>query len=524
MIRLSDLSYRVKIPLVIVTVIVLTELVVTAALVTRAVGDSRRDLEAGATNLATVLARSLREPILRDDVWQAFEVIRTPLVARLPDNPLHAVVVLDVHRRVLVSTDPRRIPITAGLQALPPALRVLAEDVGDAEDVAAGATAAFRFAREPIDGEYGAIARIVAVDGSTIGAVLLAFDAEREGERVRAAIAGIALVSVPGMLLLIPLGWFWGKRIAEPLARLAQALVNVGRQPTDALAAGLPPVSQDEIGRLAGAARTMLDGLARKEALEREMVSAERLAAVGRVSAAIAHEINNPLGGMLNTVDTLEKHGRPDAFTLKLLGLLQRGLRQVQATVGALLVEARHDSPDLGLSDWHDLRRLVEPQAAARQLALRWRVAGDGGHLPDDPERAAGIWPMPLPAHQVRQLVLNLLLNAIKAAPTGGTVELSAERPAGALRILVANTGAPIDPELRERLFEPFVAGVEADGRRSHGLGLWVCYQIVQQLRGSIVIDSLGGWTRFALTLPIEPPGEAPGPETTERGRWDRSA
>lgn len=518
--RLADLSYRFKIPLVIVAVIVLTELVVTAALVTRAVGDSRRDLEAGATNLATVLARSLREPILRDDVWQAFEVIRTPLAARLPDNPLHAIVVLDVDRRVLVSTDPRRIPITAGPEALPPALRVLAEDGPDPAD---GAPAGFRFARSAIEGEYGASARIVAVDGSRIGTVLLAFDAEREGERVRAAIAEIALFSVPGMLLLIPLGWFWGKRIAEPLVRLAEALMNVGRQPADALVPGLPPVSRDEIGRLAGAARTMLAGLGQKEALEREMVSAERLAAVGRVSAAIAHEINNPLGGMLNTVDTLEKHGRPDAFTLKLLGLLQRGLRQVQATVGALLVEARLDSPDLGLSDWHDLRRLVEPQVADRGLTVLWRVGGDvdpGEGARRDP----GIWPLPLPAHQVRQLVLNLLLNAIKAAPAGGKVELVVEHEPGCLRIVVANTGPPIDPELRGRLFEPFVAGTGADGRKAHGLGLWVCYQIVQQLRGSISTGSGDGWTRFTITLPIGEPGEPRATGPTETPGWDRSA
>jgi signal transduction histidine kinase len=493
-VKLADLSYRVKIPLAITAVILLTELVVTTALVTRAFRDARADLEASARNLTTVLARSLREPMMRDDLWQAFEVIRTPLAARTEDNPLQSIVVLDAQQRVFVASDPERLPVLAGIAALPEPLAA----------VVGRATAAARFEffalQGPAGSEMAAAGPVLADDGTRLGTVLVEFDAERYYRRMRSTLGELALLSLPGLLLLIPLGWYWGKRMAEPLATMAQALSRVGHDAPAAIAAGLPPASRDEIGTLAERARGMLDGLARKEALEREIVASERLAAVGRVSAAIAHEINNPLGGMLNAIDTAHRHGRPDAFIRKTLGLLERGLQQIRATVSALLVEARLDSPLVSAADWQDLHMLIAPQAAARSLRLRWQV-----------EEAAQAR-LPLPAHQIRQLVLNLLLNAAKAADEGGAIELMVARAPGLLAIVVGNTGAPIAPELLGRLFEPFVAATERDGKRAYGLGLWVCYQIVQQLRGSISAESADGWTRFAVSLPV--PESAAVPET----------
>ncbi|MCA3218280.1 MAG: HAMP domain-containing histidine kinase [Burkholderiales bacterium] len=502
--KLADISYRIKIPLAISAVILLTELVVTSMLVTRAFRDARADLEASARNLTTVLARSLREPMVRDDLWQAFEVIRTPLAARSTDNPLQAVIVLDAANRVFVASDPERLPVLSALDAIPAPL------VGVVERTRELGRFEFKFTRGQAGSEMAAAGPIVAEDGTRLGTVLVEFDAERYYARVRSTLLDVALLSLPGLLLLIPLGWYWGKRMAEPLAQTAQALSRVGHDAPSAIAADLPPASHDEIGRLAQRTRAMLDELARKEALEREMVASERLAAVGRVSAAIAHEINNPLGGMLNAIDTAQRHAEPDPFTRKTLGLLGRGLQQIRATVSALLVEARLDSPLLDAQDWHDLRTLIEPQVQARQLRLHWQVE------PAAQERLA------LPAHEIRQLVLNLLLNAVKATNDGGDVELTVARGPGLLGIVVGNTGAPIPPELLGRLFEPFVTATERDGKRAFGLGLWVCYQIVQQRRGSISVESADGWTRFAVSLPIEESAAAT--STTKETAWPASA
>ena len=474
---LRSLSYRIKIPLAITTVILLTEVVVTAALLWIAFSDARFDLEASAKNLTSVLSRSLRDPLVRDDLWQAYEVIQTPLAARERDNALQSIVVIDRRGQVFVASDPDRFPVATPAHDLSVLLP-------------SGALDSFKFSF-PTDASEAVVAAapILAEDGANLGTVILELDAGRFYDRLHATLWKLGLITLPGLLLLVSLGWWWGKRMAAPLSRLTSAVERVGRENPGLIAESLPPAGQDEIGELSSRFRLMLVDLARKEELEREMVKSERLAAVGRVSAAIAHEINNPLGGMLNSVDTLATHGKPDFLTRRTLGLLQRGLQQIGSTVSALLVEARLDSPAMGVSDWQDLKTLVQPQLEMKGLSLVWQV------------QTADL--IPLPAHQVRQLVLNLLLNAVKASADGGTVALSVSETARSLEVEVTNTGEPVPDDLLEHLFEPFSSTTERDGKRSHGIGLWVCYQIVSRLGGTIVAESRNGVTRFAATLPV---------------------
>src|SRR5258706_13061158 len=146
---LKALSYRVKIPLAITAVIVVTAIVVAAALISSAVGDARRDLEASTRNLAAVLARSLRDPMLRDDLWQAYEVIRTPLAVKAADNPLQDVVVLDADAQVFVASNPARVPVLSSRAVLPPGLQRLANE--------SGGLTSFRFAL-PLNGEESYVA------------------------------------------------------------------------------------------------------------------------------------------------------------------------------------------------------------------------------------------------------------------------------------------------------------------------------------------------------------------------------
>jgi signal transduction histidine kinase len=485
---LRDLSYRVKIPLAITAVIVMTEVVVTFALLSRAGADARTDLEASARNLIAILGRSLRDPLVRDDLWQAFEVIRTPLVARTAENPLQSIVVLDATGAVFVSSDPRTVPVTTESERLMPPLSILAGAVE--------AATPFRFLFDRTHGHVAAVGSVLADDEAVIGHVMLTFDADRYDDRVTSTLTDLGLISMLGLLVLIPLGWYWGKAMAEPLVRLAATLARVGTDPPADLVAALPRTGRDEIGALADSAAVMLRGLQRQHEMEREMLTAERLAAVGRVSAAIAHEINNPLGGMLNAVDTLRTHGMPDALTHRTLGLLQRGLQQIRSTVAALLVEARLDSPMLGPDDWDDLKTLIDPHAGELAIKVRWQIAA---------EMCAEDACIAVPAHLVRQLMLNLLLNACKAAGAGGTVLFDARLDSGALRVEVGNSGVQIPRQAMDRLFEPFVVATERDRGRGFGIGLWVCYQITHELGGAIDVSSEPGWTRFVICLPVPP-------------------
>jgi signal transduction histidine kinase len=215
------------------------------------------------------------------------------------------------------------------------------------------------------------------------------------------------------------------------------------------------------------------------------MLQSERLAAVGRLAAGMAHEINNPLGGMLTALDTLKCHGDLDSRTLKTVALIERGLTQIRDTVGALLVEARMKSRDLLPQDIEDVRTLVAPQAHKKTLRLDWVNGLD---------RSAAV-----PATLVRQILINLTLNAIAAAAENGHVACEIGLESGALHLAVTNDGKLLSVEQMEHLFEPFSPLSEG----GHGLGLWVTYQIVQQLGGRITAERRDGRMRFAVRLPI---------------------
>ncbi len=481
---LENLSYRFKIPLALTAAILLTELVLTTALVSGVFADARRDLKSSAENLASVLTRSVRDPLIRDDVWRTFEVIRTPLEAKRIDNPLKDIIVVETAARVYAASNPAKYRIATPVSALPEdfavALRALEAQPKDLY---------FEFPELSSSRDVTAALPITSDDDTVLGYVVVAYDGKALFERVKATILRVMVISVPGLLLLIPLGLLWGNRMAAPLTRLADAMQRVGSERSHAISAGFGRSSKDEIGQLTSRFRHMLAQLAEKEALEKELIVTERLAAVGQVAAGIAHEINNPLGGMLNAVDTLSKHGSPDGLTLKTLGLLQRGLGQIRSTVEALLFEVRLDSAPMTFADWQDLWLLIRPQLDAKAVSLSWDVLV---------ERSIN-----LRAHLMRQLVLNLLLNAAKAVDVQGTVKLAAFVEDHHLTVAVSNSGQHIEPQSMAHLFEPFVNASRTPEPRSHGLGLWLSYQIVRELGGTISVDSEPGQTQFVVMLPL---------------------
>jgi len=272
--------------------------------------------------------------------------------------------------------------------------------------------------------------------------------------------------------------------MASPLVGLAGAMKRVGEAPPTELAQGLYR-SGDEIGQLGTRFEQMLIELEGKQRLEREFVTADRLAAIGRLTAGIAHEINNPLAGMLTAIDTARKHGEPDPISASTLSLVERGLQQIRHSVSALLVEARFEARALTPQDIDDVRTLLEPEAATREQTLNWESELDRT--------------VQLPSTPIRQILINLVLNAILAAGRGGTVSCRIQADAAQMSFEIRNDGRSIPSELMEHLFEPFSSGTEGGS----GLGLWVTYQIVEQLRGTIRVRSGPPETEFAVALPL---------------------
>ncbi|MBF0394883.1 MAG: HAMP domain-containing histidine kinase, partial [Alphaproteobacteria bacterium] len=112
------------------------------------------------------------------------------------------------------------------------------------------------------------------------------------------------------------------------------------------------------------------------------------------------------------------------------------------------------------------------------------------------------------------QILLNLLLNAIAASAEGGRVVLAASDGGGWLRLTVGNDGAHIPEDQIDYVFEPFVTG----RAKGNGLGLWIVYQIVQQLKGTISVESRPGWTTFSIGIAHDQLLEEPAPSLPDRG------
>lgn len=468
--KIADLSYRYKTPLSISVVILVTALIVSAILVWGAWRDAQRELTQNAVHLGRLLSHTLRDPLLRDQVWSSYELLR----AALGDGDEQRLgVVVDRHGLVYVSNDPQNVHIYTPAEHLP---RLPWRSLADPP-------AGGRIAE---DGQAIFVAfPIVAEDGTHLGTLILAHAKALVAPRFYTLSRQVLLAIAAALALILPLGWYWGRRMAEPLAHLADCMAEVGKRPWHEFHCALGEGS-DEIGLLSTRFRQMLRELEEKAALEKEMLATQRLAAIGRLTAGIAHEINNPLGGMLNAVSTWRKHGTPDEVGLRTLSLLERGLTQIRETVAALLVEAKVESHALSPADLEDVRTLAQAEAGRRHARLDWHSTIDR--------------PLPLPSTPVRQILLNLLLNAARAAGRGGRVEARIGVEDGLLRLRVSNDGAHIPEDKLEHLFEPF-ANASSDG---HGLGLWITYQLVSQLEGSIRVQSRPGETRFEIDLPLE--------------------
>ena len=229
--------------------------------------------------------------------------------------------------------------------------------------------------------------------------------------------------------------------------------------------------------------------LREKALIEGKVIQSERLVAIGRLAAGIAHEINNPLLGMLTSINTLRHHGAPDARTSKTLTLLERGLTQIKETVAALLVEATVTSRDFAPQDLEDIQTLIAPQVHKRRVTVIWSTT-----LTE---------PVPLPSTMARQIMINLILNAVQASEEGGEVEVAVAATGSILLLSVINGGRTLSRAQTEHLFEPFTNASDS-GR---DLGLWVCYQIVKQLGGNIAVGSTTvsgiGRTSFEVSLPF---------------------
>ncbi len=481
---LLDLSYRYKIPLWGSLLIILTTLVVSGSLMFKAYDDMREDLFVRSAGSAHRLALSLFQPLLENDIWHLFEIIRGSLESVNNKDILlpNVILILDNELKVVVATNPMVIPAGTRIDQLTPEFSILVNQIQKAT-------------QDPMhtddlqDAKNYYVTEPIMNEGYRLGTVILVHAKDVFWPRFYRIASHGSITGLLVLAILLPANWYWGRRLSRPLVLITERIRRLGLNDVRAADTVSYPY-QDEIGHLFQAYQRMLAEHDTRQELEKQIVHSERLAAVGHLAAGVAHEINNPLGGMLTAIDTLRSVGHKnnrefDARTAKTISLIERGLSQIKETVGALLVEARVRARELEPKDFEDIRSLVLPQAQSKQLSLVWR--------------SSLTKTLPLQANQVRQILINLLLNAIHAANQKGLVICIVEENEDTLHMSVENDGAQLSAEQMSHLFEPF----SPLSKSGHGLGLWVTYQIVQQLGGKITVDQHNQSIIFSVTFPF---------------------
>jgi signal transduction histidine kinase len=304
--------------------------------------------------------------------------------------------------------------------------------------------------------------------------------------------------------------------IVRPIEQLA---AGADRVASGSRTLALPRAAAREISDLALSVRTMADRLISEEAaLQRkveeltgtadaltraqaQVIRSERMASVGHLAAGLAHEIGNPIAALLGMEELLLDGAPPDGDSRDLLLRMKKETERIHTVVRDLLEFARPDrtnTPEGSPASQTDVRSviddvfsLVRAQESFRTVALRSEVTGTPA--------------VTMPASRLAQVLLNLVLNAGAAAPSGGRVVVSAHAASdGLVRIEVEDNGPGVSPEVRGRLFEPFVT--TKDVGEGTGLGLAVCRGLVESAGGAIDYDTkhVGG-ARFYVVLPSSP-------------------
>lgn len=237
--------------------------------------------------------------------------------------------------------------------------------------------------------------------------------------------------------------------------------------------------------------------------LEQALFDSEKLAATGRLAASIAHEINNPLEAIQNSLYLLVNKVPQDDPNHKFLDIARKETERMSRILRQMLGFYR---PAAAMAPT-DVNGLIEEAEALVAKRLRDRKVRLVKELdPELPQVVAS-------GDQLKQVILNLLLNGAESMPDGGTVTITTQvyRDAGArflrssaIQIQIRDTGSGIAEEHMPHIFEPFFS---TKGEKGTGLGLWVSNGIIQSHGGSLQVRSrLGQGTTFSITLPIGGP------------------
>ncbi|HET6487972.1 MAG TPA: cache domain-containing protein [Spirochaetia bacterium] len=359
---------------------------------------------------------------------------------------------------------------------------------------------------------------IVDIAGQRVGMLYVGVLESKYASVRISALLVFVVITMLGMAAAVALGALLSYRILRPVQELVEASRRVSEGD---LGAKIWPSSRGEMGVLQRTFSEMLLALQERDQRlladrERQLVQSEKQASIGRLAAGIAHEINNPLTGVLTFTHMLLARTDLDASAREDLGVIAKATERVRTIVKGLLDFSRQTAIEPKPTDVNDL--VVQTMRLAANQALI-----KGVKFCFNPTE--GLPPRTLDRNQMQSVLLNLLINSIDATEGGGHIDVStAFRPAGegkgpgGIEIRVSDTGCGIPAENLDRIFDPFFTTKEVG--KGTGLGLSVSQGIVERHGGTIQVSSRPGeGATFVVSLPLDGGVPRPGDWPTAEAR-----
>lgn len=339
------------------------------------------------------------------------------------------------------------------------------------------------------------------------GTIRLGFSLHHAYRLIHETRRDLFVVSLAAMLCGVSLAAYLATRIARPIGQLVAGVHEFAKGSYDH---AIRVDTRDEIGYLATAfeqlgtalqrhlasleeeKRRLEDANLRLRETQQQLIQSERLAAVGRLAAKVAHEVNNPLAIIKTGIRIIRNQGEADDPIKGNLQEIEEEIARIARIIRGLLDLSRPSAPEEVIEInrvVQSLERLLRQNLREKHIALS--VALD----PTSPSvRLAG--------DQLKQVILNFVRNAEDAMPDGGNLSIVTTRQGGRVDVSVTDTGCGIPKENLEHIFDPFFTTKAKE--HGMGIGLWVCYGIIQAAKGTITVSSdVGKGTTFRLTLPV---------------------
>jgi len=336
--------------------------------------------------------------------------------------------------------------------------------------------------------------------GKRVGMLYVGVLEAKYADMRRKALLILISIIVAGMALAVVLGYILANKIMHPVHQLIKASKQVSE---GSLTPEIGPISKDEeMGVLQNTFKDMVVSMGRRSAeAEDRLVHSEKQASVGRLAAGVAHEINNPLTGILTFTRILQRSKDLGDKNQSHLQKIAESTVRVRKIVKGLLDFSRQTELDPEPTDVNRFIRSVisamENQALVKSVSITFNP---GENLPM----------LTLDRSQFQSVLINLIINAFDAMERGGTIIIStgislsaSDTDQKGVEISVADTGSGIPPEDLDKLFDPFFTTKEVG--KGTGLGLSVSYGIVQRHWGTIRVQSeIDRGTTFTIWIPVD--------------------